>query len=110
MVNVDVQKSKQKSNIHTESHTQMTTHTHTHTHTHIKSNRAESESYRLKKCVFRADLKVVIVAAFVVAVSSGQKGQNERRHDYLSSFIYIHEPGCLAKRLFCCHQGLCKGS
>ena len=41
--------------------------THTHSHTHlerIKSNRAEL--VRVKKCVLRADLKVVIVAAFLM--------------------------------------------
>ena len=51
------------------------THTHTHTHTHtphirIKSNRAELEWYRLNRCVFRADLKVVIVAAFLMRSGS----------------------------------------
>ena len=46
-------------------------HTHTHTpHIRIKSNRAELEWYRLNRCVFRADLKVVIVAAFLMRSGS----------------------------------------
>ena len=44
--------------------------THTH-HAHIKSNRAELiRVIQVKKCVFRVDLKVVIVAAFLMCGGS----------------------------------------
>ena len=66
---------------HTHTHTHKHTHTHTYTyihtdthtqeHTHIQSNRAKLEWYRLKKCVLRVDLKVVLAASFLMCSGSG---------------------------------------
>ena len=52
------------------------THTHAHGHAHIKSNRAEIKPCRLKNCAFRADLKVVIVTAFLMC-GAGSEFQTE---------------------------------
>ena len=41
-----------------------------HKYTHVKSNKAELKRYRLKKCIFTADLNVVIVAAFLMCDGS----------------------------------------
>ena len=66
-------------------------HTHIHTHTHIKLNRELSYSNTGWKNVFSEQTwKQWLLQQFwcVVEVSSRQMGQNERRHDHLSSCIY----------------------
>ena len=75
---------------HTLSHLPSLSHTHTHTHTHhthIKLNRAELEWYRLKKCVIRVDLKVVIVAAFLMCGGSEFQTEEAKWEKAWSSFI-----------------------
>ena len=57
--------------MHKHTHTHTYTHTHTQEHTHIQSNRAKLEWYRLKKCVLRVDLKVVLAASFLMCSGSG---------------------------------------
>ena len=61
---------------HTHTHARTHARTHAHRHAHIKSNRAEIKPCRLKKCAFRADLKVVIVTAFLMC-GAGSEFQTE---------------------------------
>ena len=64
--------------------------THPHTHTMHISNRtglSSSEWYRLKKCVFREDLKVVIAAAFLMCDGSEFQTEGPKWEKAQSPFV-----------------------